>query len=105
MSEEEIIGFIREHIGSVYALELLVLVKRDRDRSWTAGELVRELRSSATAVTEALSRMARAGLVSQRTGGRYAFAPASPRHEQLAAEIDKAYNSTRASVVKAIIKG
>src|SRR4051794_28842333 len=50
VSEEEVIGFIREHVGSVYTLELLLLVKRDRDRYWTIGELVRELRSSATAV-------------------------------------------------------
>ena len=50
MSEEEVIGFIREHIGSVYTLELLLLVKRDRHKSWTVGDLVRELRSSDTAV-------------------------------------------------------
>jgi hypothetical protein len=47
--------------------------------------------------------MAQAGLVSQRDDGRYAFDPASPRHELLAAEIEKAYNSTPMSVVKAII--
>jgi hypothetical protein len=47
--------------------------------------------------------MAHAGLVSQRADSRYAFCPASPRHEQLAAEIEKAYNSTPVSVVKAII--
>ena len=103
MSEEEVIGFIREHIGSVYTLELLLLVKRDRHKSWTIGDLVRELRSSDTAVAEALGRMNLAGLVSQNPEGRYVFAPISVRHEQLAAEIEKAYNSTPMSVVKAII--
>ena len=103
VSEEEVIGFIREHIGSVYTLDLLLLVKRDRHRSWSAGDLVRELRSSETAVMEALSRMNRAGLVAQNSDGRFAFAPVSARHEQLAAEIEKAYNSTPMSVVKAII--
>ena len=66
-------------------------------------DLVRELRSSETAVMEALSRMNRAGLVAQNSDGRFAFAPVSARHEQLAAEIEKAYNSTPMSVVKAII--
>jgi hypothetical protein len=103
VSEEEVIGFIREHIGSVYTLELLLLVKRDRHKSWTIGDLVRELRSSDTAVAEALGRMNLAGLVSQNPEGRYVFAPISVRHEQLAAEIEKAYNSTPMSVVKAII--
>lgn len=103
MSEEEVIGFIREHVASVYTLELLLLTKRDRHKSWTAADLVRELRSSGTAVAEALSRMEQAGLVSRHADGRYAFAPISPRHEQLAAEIEKAYNNTPMSVVKAII--
>lgn len=103
MSEEEVIGFIREHIGSIYTLDLLLLAKRERHKSWKAGDLVRELRSSETAVAEALSRLNRAGMISQNPDGRYAFAPVSPRHDQLAAEIEKAYNSTPMSVVKAII--
>jgi DNA-binding GntR family transcriptional regulator len=102
VSEEEVIGFIRTHVGSVYTLELLLLMKRGRHKSWNAAGLVRELRSSGTAVAEALSRMMQAGLVSENPAGRYSFAPASAKHEQLAAEIEKAYTNTPISVVKAI---
>ena len=44
-------------------------------------------------------------MVVPKDRGALCLRPASPRHEQLAAEIEKAYNSTPISVVKAIIKG
>jgi hypothetical protein len=102
VAEEEIVAFIRDYLGSVYALELLILVKRHSNRAWRAGDLVRDLRSSGTAVAEALSRLIRAGFVAENPAGRYAFAPLSPRHAQLAAEIEKIYLSTPTSVMKAI---
>jgi predicted transcriptional regulator len=103
VSEEEVIGFIRTYVGSVYTLELLLLLKRNPQKAWETGDLVRELRSSGTAVADALQRMIAAGLVSEHPPGRYAFTPASPKHEMLAAEIQKAYSNTPMSVVKAII--
>lgn len=103
MNEEEVIAFIRTHIGSVYTLELLLLMKRRREMIWRAADLVRELRSSATAVTEALGRLTQAGLVSHHPTDCYAFAPNSPDHEQIADAIEKAYASTPFAVMKAII--
>ena len=101
--EEDIIAIIREQVGSVYALELLVLVRRHASRAWRAADLVRELRSSRTAVAEALNRLTQAGLVAENPAGRYAFAPQSAKHEQLAAEIERVYASTPISVMKAIV--
>jgi hypothetical protein len=103
VSGQDVIAFIRAHIGSVYTLELLLLLKRHPDKMWQASDLVRELRSSGTAIAEALNRLIRAGLVSESSPGRYAFAPKSPEYERLAAEIENAYASTPMSVVKAIV--
>lgn len=103
MSEEDILTFARTYIGSVYTLELLLLTKRAPQRPWKADDLVRELRSSGTAVADALSRLVQAGLVSEVEAGRYAFAPASPQHEQLCEKIEKAYASAPLSVMKAIV--
>ena len=70
MSEEEVIGFIRTYVGSVYTLELLLLLKRNPQKAyWETGDLVRELRSSGTAVADALQRMIAAGLVSEHPPG------------------------------------
>lgn len=103
MDEEQLIAFIRAHIGSVYTLELLLLIKRDRQRWWQPAELVRELRSSGTAVTEALFRLTQAGLISQDQSEFYRYAPLSPEREQMAEAIEKAYASTPLAVVKAIV--
>jgi hypothetical protein len=101
--EEEVVAFIRAHIGSLYALELLLLTKRGRDKTWQPDELIRELRSSGTAVAEALSRLLKAGLVAERPSGNYTYAPASPERERLADEIERLYTSRPISVVKAIV--
>jgi DNA-binding transcriptional ArsR family regulator len=101
--EQDVIAFIRTHLGSLYALELLLLIKQDRNRTWQPGELVRELRSSPTAVAEALSRLLRAGLVAERPPGRYAFAPDSPERERLAADIERVYTSKPISSLEAIV--
>ena len=103
VSEEEVLAFIRAHIGSVYTLELLLQLKQSTGRVWQSGELVRELRSSRTAVADALGRLIQAGLVTEDPTGCYFFAPASPEREQLAAEVEKVYTSKPISVVKAIM--
>ena len=103
LSEEDILGFIRTYIGSVYTLELLLLIRRHPEKSWKSDDLVRELRSSGTAVAEALGRLTRGGLVSESSPGLYTFAPVSPKHERLCAEIEKAYASMPISVMKALV--
>jgi hypothetical protein len=103
--EQDIIAFIRVHLGSLYALELLLLIKQNRDRAWQPGELVRELRSSPTAVAEALRRLVQAGLVVEKPPGRYAFAPESPERERVAAEIERVYTSKPISSLEAIVAG
>jgi hypothetical protein len=103
LAQEETLTFIRDYLGSVYALELLLLIKKNSSRAWHAVDLVRDLRSSATAVTEALSRLIQAGLVSENPTGRYVFAPLSPMHAKLAADIEKIYTSAPMSVMTAIV--
>jgi hypothetical protein len=102
VTEDEVLAFVRTYVGSVYGLELLLLVSRDR-RVWDAEELVRELRSSSLAVGEALDRLKAAGLVSENTNGRYCFAPRTETHEQLAGEIEKLYAAKPMSLIKAIV--
>jgi predicted transcriptional regulator len=103
LDEKQVAYFVRAHIGSLYALELLLLLKRDRDKVWQSSELVRELRSSRTAVAGALSRLLRAGLVAENPSGGYSYAPASADQEHLADTIEKAYASRPMAVVRAIV--
>ena len=52
IQEEAILSFLRSSIKSAWALELLLLLHRDRERLWSVQELVRELRGSTALVTE-----------------------------------------------------
>jgi hypothetical protein len=103
VTETDFIPFVQCYIGSVYTLELLLLLKRKSHRVWRAEELVRELRSSRTAVAEALARLAQAGLVCESAPGCFAFAPASADHERRVREIERAYASAPMSVVRALV--
>jgi hypothetical protein len=88
--ESEISQFIGAHIPSVWALELLLLLRSDRERRWSAAELLKELRASTSLVDENLARLKRQGLALKDEQGWY-FAPASPRLEALTTEVAALY--------------
>ncbi len=50
LTDEELLKFIGAHIKSVWAVEQMLVLTRDPVRAWELGELVRETRSSRTAV-------------------------------------------------------
>jgi hypothetical protein len=102
VAEEEIYAFVRQSIGSVWALELLLLLQRSRARVWHADELVRELRSSQTIVEVALTQLQAGGLVTQSESG-YFYQPASSDLERLADGLQRVYAAKPISVVKAIM--
>lgn len=95
-------GFIREHIGSVWALELLLLMRRQPDRDWAAETLVAELRASSSLVGDNLARLQRAGLIISTDDRKYRFAPAAPALAALCDELDQAYRQRPVQVINAI---
>ena len=101
--EQDLFGFIREQLRSVWALELLLLMRRQADRSWTPQELVGELRASQTLVTDNLTAFERAGLVRAGEDGRYAFAPVSPVLAALCDQLAAAYAERPVTVINAIV--
>lgn len=101
--EQDLFGFIREQLRSVWALELLLLMRRRADHAWTPEELVSELRASHTLVTDNLAVFERAGLVRADEDGRYAFAPASPVLTALCDQLAAAYAERPVTVINAIV--
>jgi hypothetical protein len=77
--EGELLDFIRSSIRSVLTLEILLLMRRQSRRAWAADELVRETRSSDFVVSEGLSTLQTAGLVTADGENVYRYAPASPQ--------------------------
>ncbi len=101
MSEQELHQFIRGSIRSVWALELLLLLKRDADRHWSNDDLVRELRASTTVVEDSLAEFVAAGLVACQDG-LCRYAPASPVIAQLSEALEEAYRRRPVSVINII---
>lgn len=62
-STDEILRFISSSVRSVWALELLLVLKGDR-RRWSRDELVATMRASDLVVARALDALEAAGLVS-----------------------------------------
>lgn len=105
MSEQpELAAFVREHIRSVWAVELLLLLKRDPDRAWAAADLVRELRASNLLVNDNLQRFERGGLVMRDDGEVWRYAPAIPVLAGLADELEAAYRERPVTIINLIAR-
>lgn len=102
MTDDELLTFIEAHIRSIWAIEQMLVLSRDPGRSWGIEELVRETRSSSTAVQEALRDLREAGLIGQMPDGKFSFAPQSEELQIATEELLKAYVERPRFVIRAI---
>jgi len=75
--------FLRGTVRSVWELELLLLLRRQRARLWTADELVRDLRASVLIVGDSLDALQKVGLVSRSANDQYQYWPVTPELDHL----------------------
>jgi hypothetical protein len=98
---EDVLRFIRTTIRSVWALELLLLLRRDPARAWNVEALIRELRGSAGIVAGAMTELEAAGLVAAADDA-FRYRPASPELDALVAATAAAYAEYPVAVTHAI---
>lgn len=103
MIEPDLLGFIRAAVRSVWALELLILMRASADRSWTLADLVREMRASERLVGEILQTFEDAGMVMRLEEDRFRYAPASPLLDKLSGDLERTYRTKPVKVVNAIV--
>jgi hypothetical protein len=100
-SDEYILRFIAASFPSVWALELLLALKREL-RLWTHQELIAALRASDLVVSKALDALVAAGLASiEGDGARY-----MPVNDEVAGcvdQVEQLYRSRPNSVRRAIV--
>lgn len=104
MKEAEILEFVRSSIGSVWALEVLALVRREPKRAWQVHELVRELRSSPAAIEGASQLLQNAGLVARVDDRACRYEPATPELDHIGELVQKIYAAKPATVIGAIFE-
>jgi hypothetical protein len=103
VADLDLLAFIRRSIPSVWALDVLLLVRRAPSRGWSAHELVGELRASDSVVLGALEGLQREGLVARGEDGRFRFAPAAELLEELTVALAQAYAERPVAVINAIV--
>lgn len=101
-ADQDLTAFVREHIRSVWALELLLLLKRDAERCWAPADLVRELRASTGLVNDNLQRFERGGLAVRDDQGCFRYAPAAPVIGALCDQLEDAYRERPVAIVNLI---
>ena len=100
-SDEELLSFIASSFRSVWALELLLVLKRE-PRAWSRAELVTALRGSELVVSQALDGLVAAGLISVDDAGA-CYTPANDELAQCMDRVEQLYRTKPNAVRRAII--
>ena len=93
--------FIQSSFRSVWSLELLLLLKRDR-KPWTQSDTVEALRASQLVVSQALESLVAAGLVTVGEDAEVRYAPVSDDVAKLIDETEALY-AKRPDAVRRLI--
>ena len=102
-SKPEVASFIRASFRSVWALELLCLLRQNRERSLTHAEMVAGLRGSDLVVTQSVESLSAAGLVMAEAGGAARYAPASADLDALVGAAEALYATSPDAVRRMIV--
>lgn len=83
MLDTKLLAFIRSSIPSIWALELLLLLRRAEPGALTRDELVRLLRATPTLIDRLLGQFTLAGLITRDENDAYRFQCATAESESL----------------------
>jgi hypothetical protein len=103
MLDEDLLSFVRASIRSTWALELLLLVRKQSPRAFAAEELVLALRATPSLVSTCLDQLQTAGLLIQEGDGKWRYAPAAPALDGMSAKLEEAYGERPFAVINAIV--
>ena len=98
---EKLLRFVESSFRSVWALELLLILKRDR-RTWPSAELVSTMRASELVVSKALDALMSAGLVSADQDGA-TYMPINGEVAKCVDELEQLYAARPDAVRRAIV--
>lgn len=100
-SSDDLLGFIGASFRSVWALELLLLLKRQA-RGWSPADLISTLRASELVVNKAIDELVAAGFLTVDSEG-VRYMPASEDIARRVKQVDKLYSTRPDAVRRAII--
>ena len=98
---DDLLGFIGASFRSVWALELLLLLKRE-PRIWSHQDIISTLRASELVVNKAIEELVAAGFLTVEGGGAR-YMPVSDDIALRVKQVDKLYSARPDAVRRAII--
>jgi hypothetical protein len=99
----EVSSFIRATFRSVWALELLCFLKKNREQPWTQADLVAALRGSELLVSQSVDSLLAAGLVAVGVDGSVCYQPSTEAVDRLAGAAEALYASRPDAVRRMIV--
>lgn len=97
--------FIRSAFGSIWSLELLLVLRQQPEHAWTRGELIAALRASEEVLARSSADLMAAGLIAIDEEERVRYAPASAELDRTVADVVALYASRPAAVRRLIVGG
>ena len=98
----ELVRFIRDHVTSVEQLEILLLLRRDPSREWSAAQVSEEIRTGLSSAQERLRDLLAQGMLVSSGAECYRYAPRAPDDDQLIAQLAGFYEQQRHTVINLI---
>jgi hypothetical protein len=98
--------FLSERIHSVYELELLLILRANREKEWTPLNAAHAIRVEGDAVVSKLNDLCSAGLVQCRNSGKESFYRYSPETREVDALVDDlavVYENSRVRITSMIV--
>lgn len=103
MISESALRFVRGTIKSVWALELLLLMKRRSETIWTVEALTAELRGSVGLVNDLVAAFEHAGLIERASGNAVRYRPQRPEFHDLVCELERVHAERPLTLIKEIV--
>jgi hypothetical protein len=97
--------FIRSTFGSIWSLELLLVLRGRAEHRWTHDELIQTLRASEQVLMRSTADLTAAGLAEVDQHGRARYAPTSPALDETVAAVADLYASRPGTVRRLIVGG
>lgn len=102
--DRDLVDFLTESFDSVWSLEILLALHRDASRSWTAEDLIGELRSSEVVVRQGLQRLHAAGLTVEEADGTVRYGPAAAGQDRMVGRLADAYRVKPGAIRRLIVQ-
>jgi hypothetical protein len=103
-SQPHLDQFIGASFGSVWTLEVLLLLAADEEHGWISADLVAALRASELVVGRAVAELTAAGLILAEEGGCVRYGPAGPLLRDLVEQTRLLYATAPDKVRRMIVR-